>query len=423
MIVKGFSTLALEPWPFPIHELPAHTYLVGGSVRDALMGRRRDYLDLDFVLAEGAVETAATIADAHHAGFTVLDAERQIARVVFDHATADFALQEGETLAIDLFRRDFTINAIAYDPHNGQLIDPVHGCADLQRGIVRMIARNNLRDDPLRLLRAYRQAAQLEFTLEPSTQEAIRELAPHLTTVAAERVQAELFYLLRSPLGTPWLHQAWQDGLFRDWLPSARAKSFDQITQIDQWVLTLQDPLPQFIGELHRPLRATQKPHIDGRTFLNTVKLTPLVSPMPAIAALELSHLKISRHQLQTVLTLLHLAPLLHSQAQLNVRDHYFLFQKAGNTLPALIILALATGCTLPTIQPLIDQYLDPHNPIAHPTPPLTGQDLIQTLNLSPGPLIGQLLTEIQIAKAEGHISIREDALDWAKKWLEQNAF
>lgn len=178
MIVKGFSTLTLEPWPFPIHELPAHTYLVGGSVRDALMGRRRDYLDLDFVLAEGAVETASTIAGLHHAGFTVLDAERQIARVVFDHATADFALQEGETLAIDLFRRDFTINAIAYDPHNGQLIDPVHGCADLQRGIVRMIARNNLRDDPLRLLRAYRQAAQLEFTLEPSTQEAIRELAP-----------------------------------------------------------------------------------------------------------------------------------------------------------------------------------------------------------------------------------------------------
>jgi tRNA nucleotidyltransferase (CCA-adding enzyme) len=75
---------------------------VGGNVRDALLGRRAEYLDLDFVMPQGAVKTARAIANHHKAGFVLLDAERQIARVVFEHATVDFAQQVGESLETDL---------------------------------------------------------------------------------------------------------------------------------------------------------------------------------------------------------------------------------------------------------------------------------------------------------------------------------
>ena len=103
-----------ETWPFSLDLLPDDAYLVGGSVRDRLLNRSTTYLDLDFVLSSNAVKTAATIANSCNAGFVVLDEARQIARVVFAEMTVDFAQQQGETIAVDLHRRDFTINAIAY---------------------------------------------------------------------------------------------------------------------------------------------------------------------------------------------------------------------------------------------------------------------------------------------------------------------
>jgi tRNA nucleotidyltransferase (CCA-adding enzyme) len=116
------SSLADINWPFSLELLPQPAYLVGGAVRDAMLERHSEYLDLDFVLLD-AVKTARAIARSYQAGFVLLDHQRQIARVVFPHATVDFAQQEG-SLETDLNRRDFTINAIAYNPHNGEIIDP-----------------------------------------------------------------------------------------------------------------------------------------------------------------------------------------------------------------------------------------------------------------------------------------------------------
>lgn len=147
------SVLSPQTWPFSLEWLPASTYLVGGNVRDALLGRQAEYLDLDFVMPEGAVQTAKAIARHYQAGFVLLDAERQIARVVFDRATVDFAQQVGDRLEDDLRRRDFTVNAIAYNPYTEQLLDPLQGFADLQRHLIRMVSPENLKEDPLRLLR------------------------------------------------------------------------------------------------------------------------------------------------------------------------------------------------------------------------------------------------------------------------------
>jgi tRNA nucleotidyltransferase (CCA-adding enzyme) len=224
--------------------------LVGGAVRDALLGRRGEYLDLDFVLPTDAVQTARKLAEHYKAGFVVLDAQRQIARVVFEQATVDLAQQEGDRLETDLHRRDFTINAIAYNPHRHEFIDPLQGIVDCRAGVIRMVSWSNLQDDPLRLLRAYRQAAQLGFTIEPTTQSAIRQLAPLLGQVAAERVQVELGYLLKFPQGTPWLTAAWEDNLLQPWFPDATAQGLEQVAALDHSVTLIEETWPELGVEL-----------------------------------------------------------------------------------------------------------------------------------------------------------------------------
>jgi len=181
--------------PFNLDLLPPHSYLVGGAVRDVLLSRKRNYLDLDFVLPNSVIKIAKNIANLYSAGFVILDAKRNIVRVVFPHATIDFAQQEGETIEKDLTRRDFTINAIAYDCFQKKIVDPFNGQKDLKKRIIRMICSENLEDDPLRLLRGYRQACQLDFTIKSETRQTIITLTPLLNNVAKERINTELNYV------------------------------------------------------------------------------------------------------------------------------------------------------------------------------------------------------------------------------------
>lgn len=448
------SALSPKTWPFSLKWLPTSACLVGGTVRDALLGRQGEYLDLDFVLPEGAVETAMAIARHYKAGYVLLDAERQIARVVFEQGTADFAQQVGATLEADLERRDFTVNAIAYNPHTDQIIDPLRGYGDLQKRQLRMISQENLREDPLRLLRAYRQAAQLGFTVEADTQTEIRQLAGSLKRIAAERVQSELNYLLGTPKGTAWLSAAWQDGLLQDWFPDATAASLERVAAIDATVTKLQEFLPTFATELSNRIRSAVKPlrsqaaasgseplpgpeqKVSGshRTWLTSAKLSCLLPTNPVIAELQLRRLKYSRTEIQVVTTLLKFVPQLNPALEAilpgsegclvglnSPRQQYEFFQNIGVTFPAIAVLALATGVPLDQMVPLIDRYLDPDDPVAHPVPLLSGQDLMVALSLPPGPRIGRLLAAIQLARAEGRILTPGEALKLAETLLDSD--
>lgn len=419
LLFQLLSQLSTE-LPFGWEWLPQTSYLVGGAVRDRLLGRNSEYLDLDFVLPEKAVETARAIAKHYKAGFVLLDAQRQIARVVFkniiENATVDFALQEGATLETDLRRRDFTINAIAYNPHTQALIDPLHGYADLQQRVLRMVSPANLQDDPLRLLRAYRQAAQLGFEIEPNTQATIRQLAPLIGQVAAERVRVELGYLLNSGLGTSWLQAAWADGLLAPWFPSVTRSHLTQLLKVDSAVTTISSIFPQLVEELSQPVRDTLK-----TSWLGIAKLSCLVLPNPATAEIELDKLTYSRAEIKGVTTALQLLPQLQAKSPVNMSlaDQYFFFRTAGVVFPVIVVLAVVQGMNVHTLSPLIHRYLDPQDPVAHPTPILTGNDLMKALKLSPSPLIGELLLQIQLAQIEGKISTPEDAIAFASKRLD----
>jgi len=401
------SALSPQSWCFDLAWIPQNAYLVGGAVRDALLGRQSEYLDLDFVLLD-AVQIARKMASHYKAGFVLLDADRQIARVVFKQATVDFAQQQGETLEEDLYRRDFTVNAIAYNPYTQEIIDPLLGYNDLQQRVMRMVSIANLQDDPLRLLRAYRQAAQLGFAIAPETQAAIRIFAPLLSKIAPERVRVELNYLLNSPSGTPWLKSAWEDGLINIWFSHTTQSNYETLALVDSAALSL----PQL--PLFQTLSDTIKTN-----WLGIAKLACLVSGNPELAEIELQQLTYSRAEIRAVTTALKLVPQLLATADaLSLKDQYLLFRQAGAVFPALAVLAVANGTQINTLIPLINRYLTPNDPVAHLVLLVNGKDLMQALNIPPSPVVGELLNEIAIAQIEGKISTPAQAIELAATLL-----
>ena len=403
----------LDNLPFDLNLLPKPVYVVGGAVRDGLLGRVRAELDLDLVISTGAVEVARRLATEYRAGFVLLDAKRQIARVVFPGMTVDIAQQDGHSITEDLARRDYTLNAIAYDLQTRQTIDPFNGTQDIQERMIRMVGRLNLVDDPLRLLRAYRQGAQLNFTIESATHAAIRELVSLLTTVAAERVLAELRYLLQTPNSSQWLVAMVTDELLTGWLEIPVDRDFkNRLAQFDRSIELIKQHYPALDRELDRSLRDTIS---TNRKAIG--KLTILLSSDLQLATAQMLRLTFSSVEIQVVSTVITYLPQL-LESELSLREQYFWFQAVGTNFPLLIVLAIASGVELVNLKHLIDRYLDPHNQVAHPTPLVNGRDLVEFLAIAPSPTIGKLLTEIQIARIMGEISTPVEAMQFAQQFL-----
>jgi tRNA nucleotidyltransferase (CCA-adding enzyme) len=99
----------------------------------------------------------------------------------------------------------------------------------------------------------------------------------------------------------------------------------------------------------------------------------------------------------------------------MSLREQYFLFLEVGDIFPVLAILALASEGDRKQILSLVRRYYNPNDPVAHPQPLVTGRDLLEYLKIKPGPKIGKLLTEIQIAHIEGKIITKEEALKFAE--------
>jgi tRNA nucleotidyltransferase (CCA-adding enzyme) len=391
--------------PFALDHLPSDCYLVGGAVRDVLLQRHQDYLDLDFVLPHKAVAIAQKIARDYQGSFVLLDQERKIARVVFPGATIDFAQQEGETLRQDLGRRDYTINAIAFNCHTGAIIDPFQGQTDLEQQRIRMVSASNLEDDPLRLLRAYRQASQLDFRIEAETKTTLRKLAPRLSQVAAERINREFSYLLRSREGSYWLQEAYRDGILAVCFANVEAKKISYLVKIDSYVDLIRQKWTHF-------------PEFNS-DWLYLAKLSLLTSANPEMAQRELIKLKYSRHEIQGVVTILKgLSELLNTDNNWSLRKQYFFFLAVGKFFPSLALIAFAYEVEQELINLLISSYVEQNNLVAHLQPLVNGNDLMRELQLKPSPLIGELLTEIAIARIEGKINTSLEALQWAQTYL-----
>jgi len=174
-------------------------YLVGGALRDAILGR--PCTDFDFTLPE-APAAARLLARRLGGTLVALHEAHQTSRVVVrlggERIDLDLAAPRRPGLLADLRARDFTINALAAGPLGGRprVLDPCGGRADIARRLVRMTGREALEDDPVRVVRAYRFAATLGFRLERGTRRCCRRLASRVPESAAERLGAELLLTL-----------------------------------------------------------------------------------------------------------------------------------------------------------------------------------------------------------------------------------
>lgn len=224
-----------------IHTLQAHgyeAYAVGGCVRDSILGRVPD--DWDITTSATPLETKALFSKTFDTGIehgtitVLLDKEAfEVTTYRVDGKYEDSRHPSEVTftrcLAEDLLRRDFTINAMAYNDEEG-IVDIFGGMKDLSGKVIRCVGNAKARfgEDALRMLRAIRFAAQLGFEIEEETQKGIRELAPTLANISAERIQVELIKMLVSPEPT-MLRTAYNLGVTKVILPE-----FDRMMETDQ---------------------------------------------------------------------------------------------------------------------------------------------------------------------------------------------
>ncbi|MEE8353794.1 MAG: HDIG domain-containing metalloprotein, partial [Dehalococcoidales bacterium] len=223
----------------------SRAYLVGGFVRDGLLGRRTT--DVDIAVPDG-MASARSLADRLGGHFVPLDAVNGVGRVIVEAAEfgegrwqLDFSTAEGG-IEQDLARRDFTMNAIAVDleqlaapGRRVDLIDPFDGRGDLARGLVRAVSDGVFESDPIRLLRAVRFAAELGLGIDDATDKLIRAGAGLVVGVAGERIREELLRLLAVAGSGRYLARLDELGLLTALIPELEAaRGFEQPKE-HQW--------------------------------------------------------------------------------------------------------------------------------------------------------------------------------------------
>ncbi len=213
-------------------------YIVGGFIRDWLLGRQTD--DIDIAVDGNALDIAREVAEGLGGKFVLLDEINRVARVVVIEKerrwNLDFSSFSGN-IESDLARRDFTINAMAVKL--GQLgasmplklVDPFSGREDLKSKVVRAVSEQIFEADAARLLRAVRLAAELDFTIEPKTESLIRRYSQSIVKVSGERVREELLRLLNLPRAAHYLWYLDNLGLLLALVPElAESKGVEQPT-------------------------------------------------------------------------------------------------------------------------------------------------------------------------------------------------
>ncbi len=171
-----------------------NAYLVGGYLRDFLLSRPS--VDRDFIITEKSdINKLRDIAIRLDGKLILI---KDLARIILSNGKeVDITFTE-DPIIEDLKKRDFTINAIAWSDMDG-LIDPFNGINDLKRGYIRALSEDNIRKDPLRILRAYRIAGELKFKIDYKTRNYIKKLKRYIKYVSKERVTKEFFKILNLP--------------------------------------------------------------------------------------------------------------------------------------------------------------------------------------------------------------------------------
>jgi len=189
---RAVRRLRLDRYSRTVFNSISGAWLVGGFIRDALMGRPS--VDRDFAVPCSPGRAARAVSGSIEGKLVRFRGEETVRLALRDGVSLDFSIMRG-TIEEDLGARDFIMNSIAFSPATG-VVDPYGGAGDIGHRRIRTLSRDNIASDPLRCLRAFRFASELGFDVEEETMAFIRQESGGLAGVAPERITLELLRLL-----------------------------------------------------------------------------------------------------------------------------------------------------------------------------------------------------------------------------------
>jgi tRNA nucleotidyltransferase (CCA-adding enzyme) len=377
--------------------LRMNAWIVGGALRDRALGRPVSEVDLAVSGDAAIVARALESRGCGRAFLLSADRSPRVFRVAGRRRLLDVAEIEGGSIETDLARRDFTVNALAFDLVSGKLLDPFQGLADLERRRLAMVSEKNLADDPLRCLRAARLAATHGLTPDRRTSTACRRVAPALARVARERVQTELAKLLEARDALPALAWAWRNGVLEP--------ALDLPIPAEKW-----RRLARRLAALDSvPVRTLPGAR---RRRLRLALLGAGLELSPAAAAAWLRRLRWSSEEASDVARLLELASV--AGAPLADDEAWLWILRAGDRARDALRLLETQAPRSRRAARRLSARLRRKKPV----PDVRGGDVLEWLGVPPGPHVGRLLEAVRVEALAGRVRTRGEA----RKWLQMPA-
>ena len=401
-------------------------YLVGGCVRDLLLGRPP--ADYDVAVLGDSRAYAQTLAAAAGGRIVAIGKPAfRLWRVIAPGGIIDVTAA-GATIAEDLRHRDFTINAMALDITTGAIIDVTGGRQDLTAETIRMVSAAAFRNDPVRLIRAFRLQARFGFSIEVGTLAAIGRDADRITRPAGERVREEFFKMLGADRSAPALQGMARTGLLTALFPgltrageNALERAVAAHPHLESLLCDLPACFPDTAAVLMRELT------LNRRILLKCAAVLSRVPEIPAIA----QSLRLSRHDAARLEGLIrhHAAALglLAAPRPPSPRAVTRFFREAHAVLPDLLLNATADLMAAPEERSqeirsltaeLLHTYAFAHTPRLHSPPPISGNDLIREFGLKPSALFKQILDSIEEERLSRSELGRAEALEMVRTYL-----
>jgi putative nucleotidyltransferase with HDIG domain len=444
-------------------------YLVGGFLRDALL-EHPSSLDIDLVSTDPLSLGAALQQRFDGKAISLGD---RVRRVVFswrsEQVQVDISPLRRGGIVGDMRHRDFTVNALAVSlgEEPACLIDPAGGLPDLRERRIRLNEPDVLTEDPLRLLRSVRLAAQLQFSIDETTAQAICRQASLLMQVAPERLRKEFFEILGCADGGRWLGGMDQLALLDPLLPEIRAMrgclqgpphrydvvthSLETVRSLDRIILALQTLLPDEAASLTGALGTEVEGGISRQAVLRFAALIHDVGK-PDTRITEDGQIRFLRHAargasiaqeissrlrlgsrasaMTVVLVREHLRPLsLREATPITSRARYRFWRDLGPLAPDLLILSLADiratwgreGEDFHRHLRFVQEMFAFHRERITATGPpklVDGHELMARMDLSPGPFVGFLLERVREEASLGALRTKDEALRYLERHL-----
>ena len=370
--------------------LPKGSYLVGGYIRDIILGRKTEKLDVDIVVPLNAIEIGKKIADNIGSKFIILDKKREVVRIILNNIYIDIANQVSSSIEGDLCSRDFSINSIAFLFDKKSLFDPLNGLKDLEISLLRTHSENNLLNDPLRILRCFRFVSELNFKIDLRLVDFIKKNKGNLYLVAKERITYEIQKIvnganaLDAVLLIKKLNIFDTENLFED-------SFFLDLEKINY-------------GELDQEEKDKYLPSFFIAQILDVVTLEKLKFSKADIAKTKL-------------LRKWHLFLKNKNIAQLDEFDRFKLHQELEMFLPSFIFY-LPQNLQLDWLH----RWRDNDDKLFHPSNLVNGDVIKKNLEIKDGPILGELLQYLSKELAYKRLNNFDEAIYKAKRWIEQNA-